>query len=232
MSIVNVERDDAVVIVTMNRPEKRNALSLELRTAIADAFETLSSDESVSVVVLTGAPPAFCAGMDVTQFGGDAGNRRALVETTERLFASVGRCPLPVIAAVNGPAMGGGCALAAACDVRIASPTARFGHPENARGIPVAYAALSQMLPESIARAFALAGRTIEAEEARALGMVLEIADDPVARARELGASMARIPRRGLLQTKELILEAAAASPAARASAAQVAMFRRAVLGE
>ncbi|MCA1830257.1 MAG: enoyl-CoA hydratase/isomerase family protein [Actinobacteria bacterium] len=227
-----VERDGVIVTVTLNRPEKRNALSVSLRFAVADTFDELARDEGVSVAIITGAPPAFCAGMDLTQFGGDEEHKRALVESSTRFYASIGRFPLPVIGAVNGPAMGGGCALAAACDIRIVSPTARFGHPENARGIPVAYAALSQMLPEPLARAFALTGRTIEAEEALRLGMALEIADDCVARARELAGQVARIPRLGLLRTKQLILQANSQTPSSRAGEAQVAMFRAAVLGE
>src|SRR5438445_8912542 len=117
---------DGVATVTMNRPEKRNALSLELRRALADVFDGLGADPAVAVVVLTGAGTAFCAGMDRSQFAGDRANREALYETSIRLFSSVARIPLPTIAAVNGPALGGGSALAAACDVRLASPSATF----------------------------------------------------------------------------------------------------------
>jgi 3-hydroxypropionyl-coenzyme A dehydratase len=225
-----VERDGPIAILTLDRPEKRNALSISLRRSIADAADELSGDDSVSVLILTGAPPAFCAGMDVNEFGGDEDHRRDLVESSERLFSSIGTFPLPVIGAINGPAMGGGCALAAACDIRVASPSARFGHPENARGIPVAYAALSRMLPEAIARAFAFTGKTIDAQEALSFGMVLQVADDVVAAARAMGAQIARIPRHGLLRTKELVLAATAASPSAHASAAQMQMFRASVL--
>src|SRR5438046_2505507 len=109
--------DGDVVTVTINRPDKRNALSLELRGALAETFDRIGADDSVAVVILTGAGSAFCAGMDRTQFGGDAANREALYETSTRLYASLSAVPVPTIAAVNGPALGGGSALAAACDI-------------------------------------------------------------------------------------------------------------------
>ena len=83
-----------------------------------------------------GSGSAFCSGVDTDEFGGDEANRRALLESTARCFRAVARCPKPVVAAVNGPALGGGFALALLCDVRLASTTATFGFPGLARGIP------------------------------------------------------------------------------------------------
>src|SRR5213593_2862108 len=99
---------NGVATVTLNRPEKRNALSIELRLALADAFDRVGADGDVSVVVVTGAGTAFCAGMDRSQFGGDDANRNALYTSTTGLFEALARVPVPVIAAVNGPALGGG----------------------------------------------------------------------------------------------------------------------------
>src|SRR5918996_588121 len=94
-SLLSLERRDEVAIVTLQRPEKRNALSIDLRVELADAFEALGADEQVGAIVLTGAPPAFCSGMDTTQFGGDRANRERLVETSIRSFRAVGNCPKP-----------------------------------------------------------------------------------------------------------------------------------------
>jgi enoyl-CoA hydratase/carnithine racemase len=162
-------REDAgggVVKLTLNRPEKRNALSLDLRDALADAFES-----EAGAFLVTGAGSAFCAGMDVTQFGGDAANRERIVATSTRLFRSLALCPAPVVAFVNGPALAGGFALALFCDIRLAAPDATFGFVEVARGIPASYAAASAALPEGIARDLCLTGRQIGADEAQRLGV-------------------------------------------------------------
>ncbi|KKK75618.1 hypothetical protein LCGC14_2871890, partial [marine sediment metagenome] len=103
-SLVSVERRERVALVTLERPEKRNALSIELREELAGAFEQLAADDGVACAVLTGAGPAFCAGMDKSQFGGDRRNRERLVESSVAAFGAVGRFPKPAVAAVNGPA--------------------------------------------------------------------------------------------------------------------------------
>lgn len=136
-----IERSPSLATLTLNRPEKRNALSIELRFALADALAALAADEEVSCVLLTGAGSAFCAGMDVTQFGGDRANKEQLVESSGRCFDAVARFPKPLVAFVNGPAIAGGFALALLCDVRIAAAGARLGFPEIGRHIPPSYAA-------------------------------------------------------------------------------------------
>jgi enoyl-CoA hydratase/carnithine racemase len=123
-------REDGVAVLTLNRPEKRNALSIEMRYALAALLRELGEDDSVGALVLTGAGTAFCSGMDVTQFGGDLENRRRIVESSIAAFGTAGRFPCPVIAAVNGPAVAGGFALALLSDVRIATGHARFGFGE------------------------------------------------------------------------------------------------------
>jgi enoyl-CoA hydratase/carnithine racemase len=156
VSLLSIERRGAVALVTLQRPEKRNALSIELRVELADAFGRLSEDEEIGCVALTGAGPAFCAGMDVTQFGGDREHKRRLVETSTIAFEAVGRCSRPVLAAVNGPAVAGGFALALLCDLRIASSRASFGFPELPRGIPPSYAAARAALPAAVPMADAV----------------------------------------------------------------------------
>jgi enoyl-CoA hydratase/carnithine racemase len=193
--------------VTLRRPEKRNALSVELRVELAEAFKGLSKDGEVGCVVLTGAGTAFCSGMDTSQFGGDLEHRRRLVETSTLAFEAVGDCQRPIVAAVNGPAIAGGFALALLCDLRIGSPSAVFGYPELPRGIPPSYAAARAVLPATIAQELCLTGRLVKAEEALRLGIVREVAtDDVVARAMELGQRIAGLPREAVLETKRRTL--------------------------
>jgi enoyl-CoA hydratase/carnithine racemase len=206
-SLLSIERRDDVALVTLQRPEKRNALSIELRIELADAFAALSADDGVGCVVLTGAGTAFCSGMDTSQFGGDVENRTRLVETSTAAFEAVGSCERPVIAAVNGPALAGGFALALLCDLRIAAAGATFGYPELPRGIPPSYAAARAVLPATVAQDLCLTGRVVDAQEAARLGVVREVAeDDVVGRGLELASRIAAMPRSAVLETKRRTL--------------------------
>jgi enoyl-CoA hydratase len=206
-SLLSVERRNQVAVVTLQRPEKRNALSIELRSELTDVFERLSGDDEVGCVVLTGAGKAFCAGMDTSQFGGDQENRRRLVETSTSAFEAVGGCNRPVIAAVNGPALAGGFALALLCDLRVASRSATFGYPELPRGIPPSYAAARAVLPATVAQELCLTGRVVAAAEAQRLGIVRDVArGDVLARSLELADRIAALPRQSVLETKRRTL--------------------------
>jgi enoyl-CoA hydratase/carnithine racemase len=206
--LLSIGLREKVAVVTLQRPEKRNALSIELRVEIADAFERLAGDDDVSCVVLTGAGTAFCAGMDTTQFGGDLDHRRRLVETSTGAFRAVGRCPKPVVAAVNGPALAGGFALAMLCDVRVASTSATFGFPELPIGIPPSYASVRAALPPAAARELCLTGRLLGPDEAFRLGVVSEVCEesDLPRRALEIAMGIASMPLRATLETKRRIL--------------------------
>ncbi|MDQ3742750.1 MAG: enoyl-CoA hydratase/isomerase family protein, partial [Actinomycetota bacterium] len=172
MAPLRVEINGALALVTLDRPDKRNALSIELRFALADALDDLAARDDVHAAVLTGAGSAFCAGMDVTQFGGDEANRRALLDSSARAFGAVARFPKPLVAYVNGAAIAGGFAIALLCDVRVAAPEARMGFPEIGRHIPPSYAAARAALPESLARELCLTGRLLDAGEAERRGVV------------------------------------------------------------
>ncbi len=205
--LLSIERDDDVAVVTLQRPEKRNALSIDLRVELADAFARLSGDDGVGCIVLTGAGSAFCSGMDTDQFGGDRANRERLVETSTLAFKAVGDCRRPVVAAVNGPALAGGFALALLCDLRVATQTATFGYPELPRGIPPSYAAARAVLPATVAQELCLTGRIVRATEAQRLGIVREVVSgDPLPRALELARRVAGLPRRAVLETKRRTL--------------------------
>jgi enoyl-CoA hydratase len=172
--VLLVERRDAVAVLTLNRPEKRNALSLQLREALALTLTELAGDHDVRALVLTGAGSAFCSGMDVTEFGGDRAHRERLVELSLAAFRAVGGFPKPTLAAVNGPAVAGGFALALLCDVRIAAESARLGFAEPP-GVPPSYAAARAALPAALARELTLTGRILDALEALAQGVVSEV---------------------------------------------------------
>jgi enoyl-CoA hydratase/carnithine racemase len=200
---LSIERRGEVALVTLQRPEKRNALSIELRVELGETLNELSGDERIGCVVLTGAGSAFCSGMDTTQFGGDRNHRRQLLDTSTLAFEAVGNCDRPVIAAVNGPALAGGFALALLCDLRVAGPKATFGYPELPRGIPPSYAAARAVLPATVAQELCLTGRVVPAREAQKLGIVREVTgQDVVARAMELGRQVAELPRQAVLETK------------------------------
>ena len=207
-ALLSLEHRDQVAVVTLQRPEKRNALSIDLRVELAEAFEALGDDSQVGAIVLTGAPPAFCSGMDTSQFGGDRAHKERLVETSLRSFRAVGNCPRPVVAAVNGPALAGGFALALLCDLRLAAEEATFGFPELPRGIPPSYAAARAALPGPIAGELTLTGRLLDAAGAERMGIVSSVfpADQLMPRAIELAGRIASGPREAIAETKRRIL--------------------------
>jgi len=206
--LLSLERSDEVAIVTLQRPEKRNALSIDLRVELAESFGSLGDDGEVGSIILTGAGPAFCSGIDVTQFGGDRAHKERLVETSVACFRAVGNCPKPVVAAVNGPALAGGFALALLCDLRLASETASFGFPELPQGIPPSYAAARAALPAAIAAELTLTGRLLDAFGAMRVGIVGAVhpAEELMPRAIELAGRIASGPPEAIAETKRRIL--------------------------
>jgi enoyl-CoA hydratase len=206
-NLLSIERRGEVAVVTLRRPEKHNALSIELRLELGEAFGALSEDDGVGCIVLTGAGSSFCSGMDTSQFGGDLRNRERLVETSTLAFKAVGECHRPVVAAINGPALAGGFALALLCDLRVAAQSASFGYPELPRGIPPSYAAARAVLPATVAQELCLTGRIVRAAEAQRLGIVREVASGDVrTRALALAERVAGLPRAAILETKRRTL--------------------------
>jgi enoyl-CoA hydratase/carnithine racemase len=206
--LLSIERRDEVALLTLQRPEKRNALSIDLRVELSEAFGRLGEDHGVGCIVLTGAGSAFCAGMDITQFGGDRAHKQRLVDTSTAAFEAVGSCPRPVIAAVNGPALAGGFALALLCDLRVAAETASFGFPELPRGIPPSYASARAALRPDVAAEITLTGRVFDAAEALRIGAVNEVVPESqvLERSLQLAAAIAAAPRHVTLETKRRIL--------------------------
>lgn len=175
MAVIEREKSDSVVLLRLNRPEKRNALTIAMRFELADLLEEIAVDETASVVVITGAPPA-------------------------------------------------------SCDIRIGSAHAVFGHPEIDRGVPAPFGALIAMMPDQLARELAFTGRLIHADEALRAGILRQIAEDPLAASMELAHRIAKTPRSSPVRSKALMLAAAADGPPARAAAAELKMFREAML--
>ena len=206
--LVQVDRDGGVACVTLDRPDKRNALSLELRAELTEALRDLARDDDLRCLVLTGAGTAFCAGMDTSEFGGDRAHRERIVELSIAAFDALGSFPKPVVAALNGPAVAGGFALALLCDIRLAASTATMGFLENRRGIPPSYAAARAALPASLASELCLTGRLLDAREALARGVVSAVhePDELGAAANELATQIAAAPPSASVETKRRVL--------------------------
>src|SRR6201986_3976226 len=202
--LFNVENH--VALVTVNDPERRNALTAEMSTLLRDTVERAEADPGVHAVVVTGAGKAFCAGADLSALGAAGGG--AAGSGLQRLydgFMAVGNCTLPTIAAVNGAAVGAGLNLALAADVRIAGPGALFDARFQKLGLHPGGGA-TWMLPRAggpqVARAALLFGMRFDAEAAVRHGLALSVADDPVAAALELAAGPAAAPREVVIATK------------------------------
>ncbi|MGI8995280.1 MAG: enoyl-CoA hydratase/isomerase family protein [Pyrinomonadaceae bacterium] len=171
-----VERRGRVAVVTINRPEKRNALNIQTRQEGAAVLEELRDDESVRVVVFTGAgDKAFIAGADIAEFAGRTAITQREVMTGRSLFTAIDTFPKPVIAMINGYCLGGGNELAMACDLRIASDTASFGQPEINLGIICGGGGtqrLTHLVGETKAMELILTGDIINAQTAYQIGLV------------------------------------------------------------
>ena len=170
----------AVAVLTLNRPEARNALSTELAVTISEALRELSTRSDIRVIVLTGSGDrAFCAGADLKERDGMTGDAWASQHVVfEELCAGLRNSSRPVIAAVNGVAAGGGLELAMSCDFIVASANARFGQPEAARGIMPGCGGtqlLPRLVPHGLATELLLTGRLIDAEEALRAGLVTHV---------------------------------------------------------
>jgi len=170
------EKRDRVGIITINRPDKRNALNIKTREEGAALLDELRNDESVGVVVITGAgDKAFIAGADIAEFAGRTAMMQRDVMTTRSLFTAIDTFPKPIIAMINGYCLGGGCELALACDIRIASETASFGQPEINLGIIPGGGGtqrLTRLVGEGKAMEMILTGEIIDAKSAYSIGLV------------------------------------------------------------
>jgi enoyl-CoA hydratase len=191
---LRMETDGAVAVLTIDRPEKRNALSGQVRAELIAALDTLRDDDGVRVVVVTGAgDKAFVAGADIAEFAQRTPLEQRATMTGRRVFDEIAAFPKPVIAMINGFCLGGGCELALACDVRVAADTARFGQPEINLGI-IPGGGGTQRLPRVVgmgqAMRLVLSGELIDAAEALRIGLADVV--HPAAELRERTMEFAR----------------------------------------
>lgn len=208
---VLVERQDRTLVVTINRPERRNAMTRAAGELIAEALDLLDGDDSLSVGVLTGAGGTFCSGMDLRRFA-----EGEVASVPGRGFAGLTQRPpdKPLIAAVEGHAVAGGFEAVLACDLVVAARGAMFGLPEVRRGL-VARAGglmrLPQLIPRSAAMRLVLTGDTVDAAQAHAWGLVTELVDDGTAleHALALAARVARNAPLAVRASKQVMVASA-----------------------
>ena len=212
--VLRVETSEGIATLTLNRPEARNALDRALRDAIREAFVALARDEAVGAVILTGAAPAFCAGLDLKELaqpGADRGSDRPQ-ETAHDIVRAIEAFDRPVIGAINGVAVTGGFELALACDVLIGSPEARFADTHARVGILPGWG-LSVKLPRLVgvgrAKMISLTGNYVSAEEAERWGLLARVvpAAELLPACRALARDMLSCDPRTLRGYKRLIDE-------------------------
>ncbi len=174
---LKTELDNQIFTITINRPEKLNALNKNVLEELDDAIEKVYTDRNINAVIITGAgQKAFVAGADIAEFTRVKDNEGAmLAKKGQDVFFKIENCPKPVIAAVNGFALGGGCELAMACHFRVASTNAKFGQPEVNLGLIPGYGGtqrLTMLVGKGKAMELMMTGNMVSADEAKSLGLV------------------------------------------------------------
>jgi len=208
---IETEREGPIGFLTLNRPDKRNALSAAMRREMVECLEAWREDEAVVVGVILARGPVFCAGFDRSEFEGQSADRMGEVfaeaDHYHRVLAEFDK---PLLAGIQGAAVAGGFDLAALCDVRLAAPQATFGHPEIKFGASVLYGPLREAIGGGRARELALTGRTIDAAEAYRLGFVCRLVPAAELRAacRTAARQIAEAPPTTLRAVKGRIIEA------------------------
>ncbi len=211
--LVTVTHESGVGIVRLNRPEKRNALDLAMRAAIAEAVQALADDPCVGAIVITGGDKVFAAGADLNLLV-EKGSQEVADIDLGSYWAPVVECRKPIIAAVSGFALGAGCELAMMCDFIVADPTARFGQPELGVGI-MPGAGGTQRLVRSVGKQVAsmllLTAEQLTGERAHQLGLVAQIAAPGKAldRAIELAGKASRMPQKAVAATRRVLRQGA-----------------------
>jgi enoyl-CoA hydratase/carnithine racemase len=208
MSILETSLHNRVLRVRLNRPEKRNALNVELCRELVRVMEAADSSRTAGAILLTAAGPAFCAGMDLAEI--ENADTRVVDTAQEQLFTIGARICTPIVAAVNGPALGGGAGLVANCHVVVASPEATFGLTEIRLGLwPfLIFRTMGAAVGERRAVELSLTGRVFPAAEARDVGLVHHISDRPEEQALDMAESIAAFSptaiRTGLSYVQEI----------------------------
>jgi enoyl-CoA hydratase/carnithine racemase len=215
--VVLVERPaEGVALIRINRPEARNALNMEVRRLLAQRLTEVAAETDVRCVVITGNEKAFAAGADIKEMA-NAGTIEMLQRGTLKLWSQIAACPKPVIAAVNGFALGGGCELAMSCDIIVAGESAKFGQPEVRIGI-IPGGGGTQRLARAVgkykAMRYVLTGDMFDARTAYEMGLASEIVPDAEVekRAIDMAKQIAGLPPLAIEQAKEAVLRGMDAS--------------------
>jgi len=205
--------DDGVATLTLSRADRRNALSIKLRDELTQQLEDWAADPPIRVVVLTGSGPTFCAGFDLGEFG-QAELAHQIKDSSRRYHLAGWHFPKPLVAVVNGPAMGGGMDLSVLCDCRIASSAAIFGHPEIKFGAAPLFTPLQWIVGLGNARELCLTGRRIDAAEALRMGLVTRVTepDDLHSEAFAMARTIIEAPQAALEAAKRYLISSASAT--------------------
>lgn len=205
--LVLSHRQEAILTLTLNRPEKSNSLHPDLVKKLSDDLKAVEADAGISAVIITGAGTVFCAGLDLSLLlSWTVEQKLDYLQTVVSVFNRVWSLPQPVIAAVNGPAIAGGFDLAAFCDIRLAAREAVFGQAEINIGLTQIIHPLYKSIGLARAKELAMTGQNISADEAFRIGLVNHVypREELMTRAMEMARVFASKPRNALLETKRL----------------------------
>ena len=208
---VRIERDGAVAVVTMSRPEALNAFNTEQLEALRDAVAEVAADRSIRCAILTGEGRAFAAGADIKEMAEKSAQEGlAFGRLGHGIGMAINAAPQPWIAAINGHALGGGCEVALACDIRLASEAATLGQPEVGLGILPGWGAtqrLTRLVGPGVASELIFTGRRLKADEAQALGLGNTVypAEELMGKAREMAVAIAANSPTAVSASKRMI---------------------------
>lgn len=215
---IRYDLQESIVVITLNRPDALNAMNVEMRDSLKVALSKAENDESVLVVIITGAGRAFCAGADLKRFAHDYEHFKQTGEPSRFYDLSLPKrmafFPKPIIAAINGPAVGVGMTMALACDIRLASESASFGCPFTRIGLTPEFGStyfLPRLVGYAKAAEWTLTSRIIKAQEALSTGLISEAFEpgvDVVAEALEMARTIAAMPGAAILSAKKLLRQA------------------------
>ena len=211
MALVELEQRGHIGLITINRPEVLNALNVQTLRELDTILDQVENDENIFVLIITGAGRAFVAGADIGEMANfTASDAKSFSRRGNNVLLRMTRFPRPIIAAINGYALGGGCELAMSCDIRIGSEQAKFGMPEVGLGITPGFGGtqrLARIVGMSTATELVLTGRTIDAREALRIGLINHLypADEMLNRAFELAEVIASKAQVAVRQVKQAI---------------------------
>lgn len=206
-----IQKENHIATVTINEPKTLNALNSKLLEELGTAFDTLAADKEVRAIVITGADRSFVAGANIQEMSGlNYEEAKTFGAKGASVFRKIETCPRPVIAAVNGFALGGGCELALSCDIRIASEKAKFGQPEVGLGITPGFSGtqrLARIVGQAKAKELIFTGKVISAAEALAMGLVNQVVapESLMEEAQSLATTIAKQAPVAVRKSKEAI---------------------------